>query len=162
MDRTTPSIADLTTTHAAGWYISAGPDGTEYGRGRTATDALLMAAERLDAPRYDLMLDVCAGDPEELEGPSEEGGEGGPNPDADPYISALAAHVAREYTAFLAAAPDSPAPSFHQPAPAGGGGRVTAGPCDVSGCAAPGSTVWLGRWPAYPARLCGAHRKAVA
>lgn len=27
---------------------------------------------------------------------------------------------------------------------------------------APGSTVWLGRWPAYPARLCGAHRKAVA
>lgn len=60
-----------------------------------------------------------------------------------------------------AASPTPPAPS-PLPSAAGGDAASAAGPCDVSGCRAPGSTVWLGRWPAYPARLCGAHRKAVA
>lgn len=141
-------------------------------------------------PPYPLLLDA-AGDPEEQDGPSEEGGEGGPSEPPDIWASmsseqrgevdhlcrchtgefildwamvdALEAHVRRALRDLPpAATPDSPAPSVLPTAPAGGDAANAGGPCDVSGCAAPGSTVWLGRWPAYPARLCGAHRKAVA
>jgi len=78
-------------------------------------------------------------------------------------VDALEAHVRRALRDLSPAASPTPpvAPSL-QPPSAGGDAANAAGPCDVSGCAAPGSTVWLGRWPAYPARLCSAHGTVVA
>lgn len=180
-----------------------------------------VGAEELAAPRYELMLDVSAGDPEEQDGPSEEGGEGGPSeppdiyrrvPDgecascyhfgprvddgeayvcadfdmccergrADTWSRSLAGHVAREYTAFLAAAPIAPASSPLQPAPAGGDAANAAGleacrvcgemhappseVCDVNGCGrGPVGVYWFGiPGRCYPARLCSAHGTVVA
>lgn len=69
-------IPDFTGTDIR--YI-ARVNGVEVGRFYTYA-----AADAAITPDYSALLDVSAGDPEELGGPSEEGGEGGPNPDADP------------------------------------------------------------------------------
>lgn len=143
-----------------------------------AADQAISAA--IIGARRPALMDV-AGPDVPLDGPSveEEGGEGG-EPPPDDYISALAAHVAREYTAFLAAAPIAPASSPLQPAPAGGDaanavgleacrvcGEMHAPPsevCDVNGCGrGPVGVYWFGiPGRCYPARLCSAHGTVVA
>lgn len=120
---------------------------------------------------YAALLDA-AGNPEPDPPPPVPPGQGGDDPERGPYsdeewaADCAAAHALGSgppvWWELLAASPIAPDASPLQPSPpAGGDAANAAGPCDMTGCTQPGATVWLGRWPAYPVRLCRAH-KAVA
>ena len=121
-------------------------------------------------PPYTALLDA-AGSPEPDPPPPVPPGQGGDDPERGPYsdeewaADCAAAHALGSgppvWWELLAASPIAPDASPFQSPPAGGDAASAAGPCDVSNCGQPGTTVWLGRWPAYPVRLCRAH-KAVA